>query len=109
MAGGRIVGSVYRIPHIHHSVRCVFTNTMPVGAYRGAGRPEACYVMERLLDAAARQIGCDAIELRKRNFIAPSDMPYQLPSGVTISSGEFSNTLDMALARSDWAGFAQRR
>ncbi len=109
MAGGRIVGSVYRIPHIHHSVRCVFTNTMPVGAYRGAGRPEACYVMERLLDAAARQIGCDAIELRKRNFIAPSDMPYQLPSGVTISSGEFSNTLDMALARSDWAGFAQRQ
>ncbi len=109
MAGGRIVGSVYRIPHIHHSVRCVFTNTMPVGAYRGAGRPEACYVMERLLDAAARQIGFDAIELRKRNFIAPSDMPYQLPSGVTISSGEFSNTLDMALARSDWAGFAQRQ
>jgi carbon-monoxide dehydrogenase large subunit len=109
MAGGRIVGSVYRIPHIHHSVHCVFTNTMPVGAYRGAGRPEACYVMERLLDAAARQIGFDAIELRKRNFIAPSDMPYQLPSGVTISSGEFSNTLDMALARSDWTGFAQRQ
>ena len=109
MAGGRIVGSVYRIPHVHHSVRCVFTNTMPVGAYRGAGRPEACYVMERLLDAAARQIGCDAIELRKRNFIAPADMPYQLPSGVTISSGEFSKTLDMALQRSDWSGYAQRQ
>lgn len=108
MAGGRILGSVYRIPHVHHSVKCVFTNTMPVGAYRGAGRPEACYVMERLFDAAARQLGIDAIDLRKRNFIAPQDMPYRLPSGVTISSGEFANTLDMALARSDWQGFAQR-
>lgn len=108
MAGGRILGSVYRIPHVHHSVKCVFTNTMPVGAYRGAGRPEACYVMERLFDAAARQLGMDAIELRKRNFIAPEDMPYQLPSGVTISSGEFANTLDMALERSDWQGYAQR-
>ena len=108
MAGGRIVGSVYRIPSLHQSVRCVFTNTMPVGAYRGAGRPEACYVMERLFDAAAQQMDMDAIALRKHNFIAPSDMPYQLPSGVTVSSGEFSATLDMALQRSDWAGFAKR-
>ncbi len=109
MAGGRIVGSVYRIAHVHHSVRCVFTNTMPVGAYRGAGRPEACYVMERLMDAAARQLDKCAIDLRKRNFIAPTDMPYQMPSGVILSSGEFANTLDMALERSDWEGFAERK
>jgi carbon-monoxide dehydrogenase large subunit len=108
MAGGRILGSVYRIPNVHHSVHCVFTNTMPVGAYRGAGRPEACYVMERLFDAAARQMGVDAIDLRKRNFITAAEMPYRLPSGVTISSGEFADTLDLALARSDWEGFSQR-
>ncbi len=108
MAGGRILGSVYRIPNVHHSVHCVFTNTMPVGAYRGAGRPEACYVMERLFDAAARQMGMDAIDLRKRNFITAAEMPYRLPSGVTISSGEFADTLDLALARSDWEGFSQR-
>lgn len=108
MAGGRILGSVYRIPNVHHSVHCVFTNTMPVGAYRGAGRPEACYVMERLFDAAARQMGMDAIDLRKRNFITAAEMPYRLPSGVTISSGEFADTLDAALDRSDWEGFSQR-
>ena len=65
--------------------------------------------MERLFDAAAQQMNMDAIALRKRNFIAPSDMPYQLPSGVTVSSGEFSATLDMALQRSDWGRFCQAR
>jgi carbon-monoxide dehydrogenase large subunit len=108
MAGGRIVGTVYRIPHVHHSVRCVFTNTMPVAAYRGAGRPEACYVMERLMEAAAREMGMDAIELRKRNFVSAAEMPYTMPSGVALTSGEFAQTLDLALARADWHGFDDR-
>lgn len=109
MAGGRVLGTVYRIPAVHHSVHCVFTNTMPVAAYRGAGRPEACYVMERLLEAAALQMNMDAVALRKQNFISPSDMPYTLPSGVQIASGQFSQTLDLALQRSDWQGFDARR
>ena len=108
MAGGRIVGSAYRIPQLHHSVRCVFTNTMPVAAYRGAGRPEACYVMERVMERAARQLGIDGVTLRKMNFISAEEMPYTLPSGVVISSGEFAQTLDMALAQADWQNYAAR-
>lgn len=109
MAGGRIVGTVYRIPHVHHSVRCVYTNTMPVAAYRGAGRPEACYVMERLLEAAAKQLNMDSIALRKLNFISAAEMPYTMPSGVTLSSGEFAQTLDLALLNADWHSFEARQ
>jgi carbon-monoxide dehydrogenase large subunit len=109
MAGGRIVGTVYRIPVLHHSVRCVFTNVMPVAAYRGAGRPEACYVMERLMDAAAERLGLSPDQIRRRNFIRPQDLPYTNHSGVTMHSGEFERTMDMALARADWAGFPARR
>lgn len=108
MAGGRIVGTVYRIPAVHHSVRCVFTNTMPVAAYRGAGRPEACYVMERVIEAAARQIGVSAIELRKRNFVTAAELPYTMPSGVDLTSGEFAQTLDKSLHQADWHGFEAR-
>ncbi len=109
MAGGRVVGTVYRIPALHHSVRCLFTNVMPVAAYRGAGRPEACYVMERLMDAAAEQLGLPREEIRRRNFIRPEDLPYTNHSGVTMRSGEFAVTMDMAMARADWAGFETRR
>jgi carbon-monoxide dehydrogenase large subunit len=108
MAGGRIVGTVYRIPVLHHSVRCLFTNVMPVAAYRGAGRPEACYVMERLMDAAAERLGLPPEEIRRRNFIRPQDMPFTNHSGVTMHSGEFEKTMDMALARADRAGFPAR-
>ena len=108
MAGGRIVGTVYRIPQVHHSVRPVFTNTMPVAAYRGAGRPEACYVMERVIEAAARQIGIDSLTLRRRNFILPREMPYTMPSGVALTSGDFTATMEQALKHSDWAEFEQR-
>ena len=109
MAGGRIVGTVYRIPHVHHSVKPVFTNTMPVAAYRGAGRPEACYVMERLLDEAALELGIDSVELRKINFVTSDEMPYQMPSGVDLTCGEFSETLDKGLSTADWSGFDARR
>jgi carbon-monoxide dehydrogenase large subunit len=109
MAGGRITGTVYRFPALYHSVRCLFTNTMPVAAYRGAGRPESCYVMERLIEAAAYALDMDAVALRKRNFIQPVDMPFENHSGVTIFSGNFAETLDMALLKADWSGFASRK
>ncbi len=109
MAGGRVVGTVYRIPHVHHSVRTVFTNTMPVAAYRGAGRPEACYVMERLMEAAANVTGIDALELRRRNFVMPDEMPYTMPSGVALTGGNFAETLTIGLERADWDGFAERQ
>ncbi|MCB1683265.1 MAG: xanthine dehydrogenase family protein molybdopterin-binding subunit [Pseudomonadales bacterium] len=109
MAGGRVTGTVYRIPALYQSVKCLFTNTMPVAAYRGAGRPEACYIMERLLDEAARVTGLDRAEIRRRNFITPADLPYRMHSGVTIASGEFEKTMAMALERADWAGFGARR
>ena len=81
---------------------------MPVAAYRGAGRPEACYVMERLMETAALQLGIDSTSLRRRNLITSDLMPYTLPSGAQLSCGEFGQTLDMALERADWAGFAAR-
>jgi carbon-monoxide dehydrogenase large subunit len=109
MAGGRIVGTVYRIPVLHHSVRCLFTNVMPVAAYRGAGRPEACYVMERLMDAAAERLGLARQEIRRRNFIRPQDLPFTNHSGVTMHSGAFEQTMDLALARADWSTFPARR
>ena len=70
---------VYKTPLIEVSTKCVFTNTTPVGAYRGAGRPEANYYMERLVDAAAREMGIDRVELRRRNHIPPEAMPYKTP------------------------------
>ncbi len=109
MAGGRIVGTVYKIPHLYQSVRPVFTNTMPVAAYRGAGRPEACYIMERLLEKAAKRLSIDSAELRQRNFIRREDLPFTNHSGVTITSGDFSKTMDMARARADWDGFVERK
>ena len=109
LAGGRIVGTVYRIPTLLHSVRCLFTNVMPVSAYRGAGRPESCYVMERLLDAAAEVLDLPRDEIRRRNFVRPEDLPYTNHAGVTMHSGDFAGTMEQALARADWAGFPARR
>lgn len=109
MAGGRVVGTVYKIPQVAHSVRPVFTNTMPVAAYRGAGRPEACYVMERLLQQAAKDLNLDAIAIRHRNFVAPGDFPYAMPSGVDLTCGEFSQTLNKGLQVADWEGFEARK
>jgi carbon-monoxide dehydrogenase large subunit len=103
------LSSVYRIPAIHIGVQMILTNAAPLGPYRGAGRPEAIYLVERLIDQAARQAGIDRVELRRRNLIAPSAMPYLSPSGLTYDSGEFEAVLDKALALSDWKGFAARR
>jgi aerobic carbon-monoxide dehydrogenase large subunit len=100
---------VYRTPVVEISSKCVFTNTSPVSAYRGAGRPEGNYYMERLVDAAAAEMGIDRIELRRRNHIAPSQLPYKAPSAMVYDSGDFRTVLDKALKISDWDGFAARQ
>ncbi len=103
------LSSVYRIPAIQIDVKLVFTNAAPLGPYRGAGRPEAIYVIERLIDGAARELGIDRVELRRRNLIPSSAMPYQTAIGPIYDSGEFEASMDKALRLSDWAGFAKRR
>ncbi len=103
------VTAAYRTPAIYQRTRCVFTNTVQTGPYRGAGRPEANYVVERLVDLAARETGHDPIELRRRNFIPPTAMPYATPTGQTYDSGDFAAILDRARDFADVAGFSQRR
>lgn len=108
-AGTKVLASVYGFRAIYANVLGILTNTTPVDAYRGAGRPEANYVIERLIDQAAREMGIDRVELRRRNMVPPSAMPWRTPVGATYDSGEFAKVLDAALARADWAGFPQRR
>jgi aerobic carbon-monoxide dehydrogenase large subunit len=109
VSGAVMHSGVYAIPAIHVGVKGVFTNTVPVDAYRGAGRPEAAYAIERLVDYAARQLGVPPEELRRRNFIKPEAMPYQTPLGLNYDSGEFARNLDQALAAADLADFPGRR
>lgn len=103
------LSSVYRIPAIQLRAQLVLTNASPLGPYRGAGRPEAIYTVERLIDAAASATGIDRVELRRRNLIPASAMPYAAPSGQVYDSGEFEAVLDQALALSGWHSFAARR
>jgi aerobic carbon-monoxide dehydrogenase large subunit len=100
---------VYKTPQLEVTTKCVFTNTTPVGAYRGAGRPEANYYMERLVDTAAREIGIDPVELRRKNHIPPEEMPYKAPNGTTYDSGDFTNLLNDALKLAGWDSFAGRK
>jgi aerobic carbon-monoxide dehydrogenase large subunit len=100
---------VYRTPLIEVSTKCVMTNTVPINAYRGAGRPEGNYFMERLVSAAAAEMGIDQVELRKRNHIRPADIPYKAPSAMEYDSGDFSALLSKAVAAADWDGFAARK
>lgn len=100
---------VYKTPLIEVNTKCVFTNTTPVGAYRGAGRPEANYYMERLVDAAAREMGIDQLELRRRNHIPSEAMPYKSPNGTTYDSGDFTNLLNKAVVLADWHDFPKRK
>ncbi len=101
--------TVYDIPLAQVNAKCVFSNTVPTGPYRGAGRPEASYLLERVIDAAADQTGIDAAELRRRNLIAPDKMPFTTPFGNTYDSGDFPAVFERALERADYAGFAARR
>ena len=103
------LSSVYRIPAISLDVKMILTNTAPLGPYRGAGRPEAIYLIERLIDGAARAMNIDRVTLRRRNFIPPKAMPYKTPNGPVYDSGEFEASMDKALALSDWNGFSKRR
>ena len=100
---------MYRTPLIEVQSRCVLTNTVPIGAYRGAGRPEANYFMERLIDVAAAELGLDPIDLRRRNLIAPDQIPWTTPAGTLYDSGDFPGLLDKALEAADWRGFPARR
>jgi carbon-monoxide dehydrogenase large subunit len=103
------LSGVYAIPAAHVHVTCVMANTNGTAPYRGAGRPEAIYVIERLVDDACRELGLDRVETRRRNLISPAAMPYRNPFGATYDCGEFARGLDMALERSDYRGFPARR
>src|SRR4051795_5704367 len=100
---------VYDLPLVHFEVKSVMTNTAPVGAYRGAGRPEGVFIVERLMDAAARQIGIDPRAIRKANYIKPAQLPYTNPVGQIYDSGAFAHMLDRASKLADWDGFAARK
>ncbi|MBV8456521.1 MAG: xanthine dehydrogenase family protein molybdopterin-binding subunit, partial [Acetobacteraceae bacterium] len=104
-----LLAGVYKTPAIYCEVKALFTNTVPVDAYRGAGRPEATFLLERLVDVCARDTGIDRIELRRRNFIPPDAFPYQTPVGLQYDSGNYQASLDAALKAADYAGFEARR
>ncbi|MEM1383949.1 MAG: xanthine dehydrogenase family protein molybdopterin-binding subunit [Pseudomonadota bacterium] len=106
---GTLLAGNYKTPLIFTNVKAVFTNTVPVDAYRGAGRPEATYQLERVIDKAAREMGIEPVELRRRNFIQPTQFPYATPVAVEYDTGNYDATMDKALQISDSAGFAARK
>jgi len=103
------IGGVYRVPALYARTRLAYTNAAPVSAYRGAGRPDIAYAIERLVDYAAHQHGFDPLELRRKNFIPSSAMPYKTANGTTYDSGDFEAVMDDALRHADWKGFPKRR
>jgi carbon-monoxide dehydrogenase large subunit len=106
---GTVCAGCYATPAIYVNVRAVFTNTVPVDAARGAGRPEASFLVERLIDVAARQLGLDPVELRRKNFVRPNQFPYQTPVALQYDTGNYEATLKLALQKADYAGFPARR
>ncbi|TMB03323.1 MAG: xanthine dehydrogenase family protein molybdopterin-binding subunit, partial [Deltaproteobacteria bacterium] len=106
---GTLLAGAYKTPAIHVEVTGAFTNTTPVDAYRGAGRPEACYVVERMVDLAAKELGVDPVELRRRNFIAPEQFPYQTPVAVMYDSGNYTAALDKALEILNYGAFRREQ
>jgi carbon-monoxide dehydrogenase large subunit len=107
--GATMATGPYDIPKVHARVRAVYTNTVPVDAYRGAGRPEAAYVLERLVEVCARETGIAREELRAKNFVKPSQMPYATPTGRTYDVGEFEGAMRRALEKADWSRAGARR
>src|SRR5919204_3351972 len=105
----KVQTTVYHVPLVHYRVRAVLTHTMATGAYRGAGRPEANFLMERLIEKAAREMKLDPVEVRRRNFIRPEQFPYRTHLADTYDDGNFGSVLDKLLAHADWAGFPARR
>jgi carbon-monoxide dehydrogenase large subunit len=104
----RLSPGVYQIPAVHAVARAVLTHTVPTAPYRGAGRPEATFLIEQLLDRAARLLNVDPVELRRRNFIPESAMPHKVQTGVTYDSGDFAHVMDECLKVADWQGFSKR-
>jgi carbon-monoxide dehydrogenase large subunit len=109
MAGPRVATGAYDIPAAHFQGRAVLTNTAPLSAYRGAGRPESIYLIERLIDLAAHQTGIDALELRRRNFIPRGAFPYKVITGLEYDCGNFAEVMSRTLERADWAGYPARK
>src|SRR6185503_19074977 len=101
--------STYDVPLLHTQVRAMFTNSSPIGPYRGSGKPEAMFVVERIIDKAAREMRIDPVELRRRNMIPPSAMPYRTPAGLVYDSGDFERVLDKGLELARWREFPARR
>ena len=107
--GVEIMSSIYRMPAAHFRARCVLTNTAPTRPYRSAGRPEVMYVMERLIDIAARQFGFDRVKLRSRNLVKQKELPYKNPFGMVYDSGDYHGVMARALELADWDGFRARK
>ena len=105
----QILGGTYRMPAAHLYLRGIVTNTTPMAAYRGIGRLEANYILERLIDQAAHELGLDAVEIRRMNLLRAEDLPWQTPGGALITSGEFLDNLDTALAAAGWGDINKRR
>jgi len=105
----KVITSVYNVPVMYLDTNCVLTNTAPIGAYRGAGRPEGIYPMERLMDMAAREMGMDPITIRERNLIRTESLPYRTLVGDVIDSGDFQDVMKRAVKQMDWDGFGVRR
>jgi len=108
LIGPWVTTSVYEVPIVDVRIAGVLTHTTPTGPYRGAGRPEAIYIIERLLDAASRRCGLDRVELRRRNLVKPVQMPYRNPLGKTYDTGRFERVLDLALVHAQWDGYDAR-
>ena len=106
---GTLLAGTYTTPAIYVETKAVFTHTVPVNAYRGAGRPEATFLLERIVDVAADELGIDPAELRRRNFIPADAYPYQTPVALEYDSGDYGATLELALKAADYAGFEARR
>ena len=104
-----LLAGTYKTPAIYAEVKGMFTNTVPVDAYRGAGRPEASYLLERLVDRAARVAGLDPIEIRRRNFIKPDDFPYQTPVALEYDTGDYDTAVDKALELNDYDNYEARK
>jgi aerobic carbon-monoxide dehydrogenase large subunit len=107
--GVEIMSSIYRVPAAHFRARAVLSNSSPTRPYRSAGRPEVIFVIERLIDVAAREFGFDRVELRRRNLVTASEMPYKNPFGMEYDSGDYPAVMASALKLADWAGFPRRR
>ena len=109
MSGARAPTGVYAIPVLDHEVRILFTNTSPVDAYRGAGRPEMGYLLERLVTTAAKELGVDPVELRLKNLVRADQMPYKNPAGAIYDCGDFERILRGAMKAADWEGYGARK